>query len=451
MTPAAVGTIDQLLMVWQGIKYGVIRIAALTDKVLIIDEIHAADEYMLESVKKLLSFCGWMGISVIALSATLPEETKKALITNYIHGQDGSSYIINGVNKKLKKKIERTDLILSDQYPLITEVAYNHNTKKGDIKEYPFQATKKINYQYATVPLLDADESEVISLAFEKVKNGGCCAIIVNTVKRSQRLYTLIKENSAYDGKVYLVHARYPYEIKEEQAKELNRLFGPDRSNRPAKSIVISTQIIEQSLDVDFDFMITDLAPIDLLIQRFGRYRRHDDIGTIRETAKKSDQIIVLIPDKHNKSGQRNEYSIYNPIVMDITDRLLRETPGYICTPDDIRGLISYVYDDDDYMPDGCEIAQGAAALMKSPYSNIFELYNLEEHNSLTATKETRYSKYSTCNVAIVDEELYEKLLLFRENRNLISFEEQRQIYKKYVITIPTYTITDPKTLLSRI
>ncbi|MFW5891200.1 MAG: CRISPR-associated helicase Cas3', partial [bacterium] len=231
-----VGTIDQLLMSSVWVEFFFLRLFGLSGKTVILDEVHAYDTYMTNLINVFLSWCRPLGIRVIILSATLPSIKRKEFYKNF-YGKD---------------------LLFEEQkYPRIT-------TKDKSIT-FDYRESKDIN-----IKLLEETE-DGIKLLLEKISNGGCGVYIANTVNRSQGIYNIIKETGI---ECYLLHSRYMTKDRERIEEIIKSKFGKD-GNRPKQAILISTQIVEQSMDLDFDFMVTDLAPIDLIYQRAGRLHRH--------------------------------------------------------------------------------------------------------------------------------------------------------------------------------
>jgi hypothetical protein len=111
----------------------------------------------------------------------------------------------------------------------------------------------------------------------EALSEGGCAAVICNTVSRAQEAFAAL--SGVFGDDVRLVHSRFIAPDRARREADLVRLLGPDGSQRPQRLVVVGTQVLEQSLDVDFDLMVTDLAPVDLLLQRVGRLHRHDRSG----------------------------------------------------------------------------------------------------------------------------------------------------------------------------
>jgi CRISPR-associated endonuclease/helicase Cas3 len=285
----AVGTVDQAMMAAMQVNYGVLRLIGLTGKVLIIDEIHAYDAYMSQIIKRLLSWCASLGIPVIMLSATLPVQKKKELLIAY------------GAN---------VNSPLSAAYPLITQVL-----KDGSIIETAVKGVHmKRRFEIKTEPVL-GDKDETAKIARDAVLHGGCICLMLNTVDQAQKVYLKLKEICDKDTKLLIFHARFPAYRRQEIEQNCIDLFGKDAGEkRPKKCILVCTQVVEQSLDLDFDFFITELAPIDLLLQRFGRLHRHD--STIRPGAYSAPKAIVLL----DKDSQYEPLPIYAAPLMKRTE-----------------------------------------------------------------------------------------------------------------------------------
>ena len=116
------------------------------------------------------------------------------------------------------------------------------------------------------------DAERTAAKAAELVRDGGCGCVVVNTVRQAQAIYRAL---TLPDSEKLLFHARFAAGDREKIAHEVINLFGKDRSCRPKRFVVVATQVVEQSLDVDFDHMISEIAPVDLLLQRSGRLHRH--------------------------------------------------------------------------------------------------------------------------------------------------------------------------------
>ena len=119
---------------------------------------------------------------------------------------------------------------------------------------------------------------------------------------------------------------------------------GKDRKHRPQKAIIIGTQVLEQSLDIDVDYMVTALCPIDLLIQRIGRYRRHGDTGTIRENKEIPFEVNILTSNNENYGSAEK---VYEKSFLTSTEKLICKNP-VLTIPSENPFLINQVYETPD-------------------------------------------------------------------------------------------------------
>lgn len=245
-----VGTIDQSLFAALKAKHVVLRHLGLAGKVVIIDEVHAADDYMREYLKRLLAWLGAYRTPVILMSATLPPSQRDELASAYADGAAA----------------EAPSIVTSrhDQYPRLTIVA-------SEVREVAVPADARgLELDVSTLP----DElTSLVSLLTGALADGGCAAVICNTVARAQETYVALRD--AFGSDVRLLHSRFIAPERARREAELVQLLGPHASQRPERLVVVGTQVLEQSLDVDFDVMVSDLAPMDLLLQRAGRIHRH--------------------------------------------------------------------------------------------------------------------------------------------------------------------------------
>ena len=320
----AVGTVDQIMMSVLKIKYGILRMLGISSKVIVIDEVHAYDTYMYSIIERLLNWCAVLNIPVIILSATLPKKRRKSLVDAY----GGNS---KGFN-------------LSDAYPLITTTSPNEDIKQKEI----LGTFMKSKVSICCMPLLGKWE-EVANFTLEKAKSNGCICVIVNTVKEAQQLYkTLAERNTDINLDILLFHARYPAEDRQYIEKTCLDYFGknsllskenPNFKHRPERAILVATQVVEQSLDLDFDLMITAVAPIDLLLQRMGRLHRHMD----RKRPEKFQNPIFIILTYEGDIQKTPTGYVYNNYILKKTIEQIRNIKE-ICLPSDIRDLVDAVY-----------------------------------------------------------------------------------------------------------
>ena len=323
----AVGTVDQAMMAAMMVKYGVLRLLGLSSKALIVDELHSYDIYMSEIIVRLLEWCRALEIPVVMLSATLPPDKKRQMLSTYT----------------------REDI--TNAYPSLTAVTESGRVLVREIKSSAKSWTLRID----TAPVLH-DSAGIASLAADSVSEGGCVCVLVNTVNEAQSVYKALK-SADFDGRLLLFHARFPAKRRDEIERECIRLFGRDRSCRPRKAILVATQVVEMSLDLDFDAMLSSIAPIDLLLQRAGRVHRHD--GCIRPAKLSEPRLTVLVPSEKGDYGA-DKY-VYPACLLDSSLRLISGLES-VAIPRDMPTLVEKGYDPAEADP--AEFEQWAEHLM---------------------------------------------------------------------------------------
>jgi CRISPR-associated endonuclease/helicase Cas3 len=329
LAPWAVGTIDQAMMAVLKVRYGVLRWAGLSGKILVLDEVHAYDAYMYTIIERLLIWCGVLGIPVIILSATLPSVLRQRLLEAYA----GKPFA------NTNEYPEEDEYI--NAYPLITHM------NADNIKYIPVPGVHIRRQVRLHIRSLLGQWDRVAVEAVEMVNAGGCLCIVVNTVKEAQILYREIKQvieiTQIKDIELKLFHARFKAGCRLEIENECLYCFDKGSiskpEQRPIKSILVATQVVEQSLDLDFDLMISAIAPIDLLLQRLGRLHRHE--GRKRPSGLQEPVFQLLIPPNNGDFGPTGK--VYEPWILQQTVRLLQDKE-IINIPEEIRSLVEYVY-----------------------------------------------------------------------------------------------------------
>ncbi|NJK59597.1 MAG: CRISPR-associated helicase Cas3' [Oscillatoriales cyanobacterium SM2_1_8] len=248
LSPYGVGTLDQGLMGVVRSRHQFVRLFGLAGRTAIMDEIHAYDLYTSTLLERLLEWLAALGSPAIALSATLPQATRRRLLSAYARGCGGRVHEVPEVN-----------------YPRITAYAANA------VQTRTFAASPHV---CRTLGIHWVSEPAWMAQLPKALAGGGCAAVICSTVGRSQAIYQQLQ---AYfpPAELGLFHGRFLFGDRERIEKDCLAKFSKEGNARPAKFVLVATQVIEQSLDVDFDVMVTDMAPMDLLLQRSGRLHRH--------------------------------------------------------------------------------------------------------------------------------------------------------------------------------
>jgi CRISPR-associated endonuclease/helicase Cas3 len=256
---AGAGTIDQAFLAVLPKKHLTLRQYALAGRILIVDEAHACDAYMGEELKVLVEMQARLGGSIIILSATLEEATRRDLLIAFARGR--------GLKGRAAAVLAKRSLAKS--YPLLTWCVGG-----GDFEEIPVEALPGLARSIAINRLPDRAAS--IALALGAARSGACVAILCNAVDSAVAVSMALLDAGHPQDRLTLFHARFAMGDRMNIEEQVLALFGPgSRSEMRAGQILVATQVIEQSLDLDFDVMITDLAPVDLVIQRAGRLWRH--------------------------------------------------------------------------------------------------------------------------------------------------------------------------------
>lgn len=311
LSPYGVGTIDQALFATLNVKHHFVRLWGLSNRVVILDEVHAYDTYTSGLIEAILRWLKAMNCSVVLMSATLPAKRRAAFLQAW------------GVT-------DAPDI----PYPRILMSCGG----QVEGEHLPCRPREPIS-----VRGIVEDLEALAEAAMSELEGGGCGVVIVNTVQRAQDLYTLLKGRIDSDVELLLFHARYPADERGSRERTMLARFGQGKSvQRPHRALLVATQVVEQSLDLDFDFMISDLAPVDLLLQRAGRLHRHE---RTRPVAHERPRLIVtgLLPDRLPELKQTAWGFVYDPYVLYRTWSLVARSSVWHL-PEDIDRLVQEVY-----------------------------------------------------------------------------------------------------------
>lgn len=338
-----VGTIDQALMSVLNVRHNYLRMWGLANKVVIFDEVHAYDAYTGTLLMELIRWLQSLNSSVVILSATLPERFRSELAA-IVKREPGA----RSTHQKAA-------------YPRITVM------NKHSVSEYGFSFDESLSRKISIIGT-SVDEFEPRSIVDRHMTDGGMAAVITNTVDRAQAIYRSWGEGAAihkdgeiigkslFDGtEVYLFHARYPSDSRMMREGNALNVFSSKNDEREGRKVIIATQVIEQSLDLDFDFMITDFAPVDLLLQRAGRIWRK-----IRKRRPLKEPLLYVagLDERLIDFGRPLWWSaVYKENILIKTWALLRQRKD-ICLPEDIDALVQAVYGENRTMFDGITEAE---------------------------------------------------------------------------------------------
>ncbi|MDY0301011.1 MAG: CRISPR-associated helicase Cas3' [Trichlorobacter sp.] len=336
LADVGVGTLDQALLAVLPARHQSLRCLGLNHKILIVDEVHSFDPYMNKLLRSLLEYHASQGGSAILLSATLPYDMRCEYLEAFCVGTGG----------------ETPELKNRQSYPLTTHCPALNKTETA-------LCTRREVKRTVAVTLLDSAK-DVLATIREAVEQDKCVCWVRNTVGSAIKAYRkLARQTWLEKDRLSLFHSRFAMIDRQRIEDDTLKLFGKSSTAEMRRGrVLIATQVVEQSLDLDFDVMISDLAPIDLLIQRMGREHRHvrDTSGNRLYETDAVDQrdapVFYLFGPPATETPEENwlnstlpgTQKVYENVgQLWLTQRLLARM-GKVSMPEDARSLIEGVY-----------------------------------------------------------------------------------------------------------
>lgn len=314
LSPFAVGTIDQALLAVLQVQHHFVRFFGLAAKVLVLDEVHAYDAYMTKEIERLIQWARRLSTSVILLSATLPTERRSRFLRAF--GADAAAG--------------------EDSYPALCVA----DARGSVVVPLPADAERCVEVRPVAA---DSTGALVADWLRRMAPSGGTAAWIVNTVDAAQdawRQVSALAHEVNPGCEVILFHARMPLGRRLLAEDAVLERVGRNRPEGRAV-FVVATQVVEQSLDLDFDVLLTELCPIDLLLQRMGRLHRHDR----KRRALHEPRLYWIKPDVDEAGIPQFGAAglVYHPYVLLKTRQLLSGV-AVVSLPGDLRRLVEAVY-----------------------------------------------------------------------------------------------------------
>ncbi|MFD8342320.1 CRISPR-associated endonuclease Cas3'' [[Kitasatospora] papulosa] len=347
-----VGTIDQALSAVLPLRYNALRLFGLSDKVFVVDEAHAYGPWMHQLLVRLLEWLGAMGAPVVLLSATLTGRSAGSLVDAY---RRGAGFC------------EPSGVV--PRYPgwlFVSGVSGEVSAAQGTASSRA--RTLKVSWrpvvwdasESAGAPVRDGGRRAVLREVLAPVAaEGGTALVCCTTVAEAQQTYrdvcAAFPGLAARPGGVRLLHSRYPADVRAAVTAECEVAYGKPGSGavsvRPG-SVLVATQVVEQSLDFDFDLVVSDLAPLAQLLQRAGRGRRHErgSLGRPGWAAAEDEPVLVVLDPLAAAGGSvpRSWGTVYDAGLLVRTSRTLRGcSPGGIAVPGDVQRLVDEVYEEE--------------------------------------------------------------------------------------------------------
>lgn len=383
--PIAVGTVDQAILSTIQTAHAHLRSSLLDRSLLVVDEVHASDRYMSVLLKHLVEHHLSVGGYSLLMSATLGSRTQHLLVPNL-------------PKKSLVEAIR-------SPYP-----AYTLGSGRVVMAHPTGMRSKTV--QFELHPWAE-NPRPAIEIVKEAVREGARVLVIFNTVPRSVNFFRILEENHvpflfSCRGIPTPHHGRYAPETRILLDREVTRSMGKESPSGPC--ILVGTQTLEQSLDIDADLMITDLAPADVLLQRVGRLHRHD---RNRPPRYEKPRCLVLIPkdplesalddkgDVLSKYKKMGLGSVYEDLrILELTIRTLKSQPR-VEIPKDNRFLVESTTHEEALASldsprwtqhgrrvDGAELAKAiAAGMVTMPYDQYFGAFSFHDQAERVMTR----------------------------------------------------------------
>ena len=418
LAPFGVGTVDQALLGVVAAKHFFVRHFALAGKVVILDEVHSYDLYTGTLIDKLISTLEDLGCTVIVLSATLTGDRRAQIAGGFSELQDNTSL----------------------SYPLISG-------RRESVDFAPVAAQPPVS-KFVQVDFIS--ENKAAEEAIRLASDGGTVLWICNTVDAAQRQFRRLVDLPSGSVLVGLLHSRFPFQRREELETEWMDRFGKDSKNR-CGSILVATQVVEQSVDLDADFLITELAPTDMLLQRLGRLWRHERgkrpvdkarMCVISET-KSFVEFQSLSPQEIKKELGSKAF-VYDPYILLRTLDVWHHRQN-VEIPCQIRTLIESTYAVREDEPESwqelfyeCEGKAMAYRQQAAMNSNIWNIALPDEEGV-----QTRLNEMPTVTVVLCRSFFKDEVLLLDRSKIHLNSEQYRlttaQAIHKNLVKVPRY------------
>lgn len=379
LAPFGVGTIDQALLAIVAANHFFVRQFGLAGKVVILDEVHSYDLYTGTLVDSLIQQLRGLGCTVIVLSATLTAARRRQLLTSV------------------------DDVPLSQAYPLVSAAG-------PSVTEIASEPPARIEIAVRWV-----EAAALVEDALERASRGHCVLWIRNTVDDAQETYRCIMAAKREGGPpIALLHSRFPFFRREELEERWITALGKDAATRPNGCVLISTQVAEQSVDIDADLLITDLAPSDMLLQRLGRVWRHNQVERSCDYPEVwiqqvpvNDEMLAQATAKELCEVLGKNGRVYVPYLL---LRSLQQWRGrkVINLPTDIRSILEATYADSNSdeptawqeLKDVMEMQRRTLSAQALSATQVWAMPALKDDEGV----QTRYTTYPTAQLLLATE-----------------------------------------------
>jgi CRISPR-associated endonuclease/helicase Cas3 len=313
LAPFGVGTIDQaLLAVLPDVRHSFLRSFGLLGKVVVLDEVHSYDGYTSMLLDSLIERLRELHCTVIILSATLTRDRRATMLAT---------------------KVESND------YPLVSAIGLD----EPSLDEIPSAILPNHD---VILHACDAEQS-ALNEALKRSSSGQQVLWIENTVAEAQAIFKKLKAQTDEKIEVGLLQSRFIANDRKALEDRWTDYYGKDGNKRcECGRILVGTQILEQSLDIDADFLVTRLCPMDMFLQRLGRLWRHHERDN-RANGSRCEAWLIVPPlsEAIDVSQLGKSARVYDPYILFRTLEILRYKTT-VSLPIQIRQLIESTYEE---------------------------------------------------------------------------------------------------------
>jgi CRISPR-associated endonuclease/helicase Cas3 len=410
-------TVDQVLLSVLPVRHQFVRALGVRKSVLIIDEVHAYDAYMYGLLDQALRGQWLAGGSAILLSATLPLQQKEMLASTW------------------GAELPAAEIPDQVAYPLITHVTRDNRVTCYDLPEEARPDSRQVRIECHVDPNLRPDDA-LCRRIIDAAEQGALVGIVCNLVAEAQALALMLRAMTHLP--VDLFHARFRFTDRQQHELQAIARYGNGK-NRAQGRILVATQVIEQSLDLDFDWLISQLCPVDLLFQRLGRMHRHPRAE--RPVGFEQPTCTVMLPAGPNFGLHNVIYSCER--VLWRTQQMLFQHES-IHFPAAYREWIERVYQSEPWPDEPEAITSGYEDFMLSEDGRYFSARQLSKSDATpwpdtegAAAKLTRDGE-SRLNVLLLQNTLTGLALLSGETIAQLSEDQRDEFLNLNSVGVPS-------------
>jgi CRISPR-associated endonuclease/helicase Cas3 len=348
-----VATIDQALMAVLPVRNNMLRLLALSGKTVVIDEAHALEPFSHLQLRRLLNWLGALGVPVVLLSATMPASTSDDMVRAYLLGAG-------------RKPRELAGRSFAPDYPgwLYTDAAAGTPHRMDEPARRAYVAAQQRILRVRTrevrhVPLGESgrklEDGERLAVIGEVVgrviREGGCAAVACETVPDAQDTYRYLRRSWIGPARdLVLLHARLPGYVREAVTRRLLTELGPS-GPRPDRLVVVTTSLLDMSLNVDVDLMVSDLASLARILHRAGRLARFRHLWKDAHRPdwwSGEDPVLTVLRPVNARGGTsipRGWRTVEPAYLLHATADLLSDPEDRLLQiPQDVQGLVEQVH-----------------------------------------------------------------------------------------------------------